>query len=77
MQRMQNLLGSLWYHWFSDSVVDSVVIPRQAALLLLQALERMRQHYVELEGVSQIASGAYVVLTAEAKKRKAVHTSVS
>ena len=44
---MRRLLGGMWSSWFKSCPVAEAgtIVPRQAALLLFQSLDRMRASY--------------------------------
>ena len=69
---LRALLGDLWLHWFPAGLADaSAVIPRQAALVLHQALDRLKARYVQLDGVQTAAASKYAML-ADAHKRRRI-----
>ena len=67
---LRSLLGGAWALWVSGGAGASQVVPRQAALHLHRALERLGRRCAELEPAGADAAGSYDVLAASHKRRR-------
>ena len=71
---LKTMLGSQWKTLFPEEPVHAAFIPKQAALLALSSLERLKQHWIDSEKADEIKSAgasSFALLAGEAKKRKA------
>ena len=70
---VRTLLGDLTALWFRDATaVASTVLPRQAALFLHQALDRLKARYEQREESKAAAAASYASIADEHKRRRIV-----
>ena len=71
---LKTILGSQWKTLFPEEPIPAAFVPKQAALLALASLERLKQHWIDSEKADEIKSAgaaSFALLAGEAKKRKA------
>ena len=71
---LRTILGSAFRKWFPEEPGAESVIPKQALLLALQSLDRLRQTWQSMESsqeISRAAAGSFAQVEGEAKKRRA------
>ncbi len=66
----QRLLGPLWGLWFNDDLDYDESVPRQAALFMYKALQKIAEGFAAGEIIEAAAATSYAVLVGKQKKRK-------
>ena len=69
------LLGPSWSRWFPTEPSPTRVVPRQAALLLHMALDRVRVAWEDQAAIASRAVDAYAALSTESRRRSAARAS--
>jgi hypothetical protein len=72
---LRSMLGSLWTRWFPAGEPEPMsTVPRQAAILCLQSLDRLKQSWMEEQQVASVitqeAAGSYSRMCGTLKKRR-------
>ena len=68
---LRELLGDLWACWFpTTSIAPSDVLPKQAVLLIREALGALKTNYDSGEASKAAASSGFALFTEQCKKRK-------
>ena len=67
---VKDLLGPLWEALFPSGATETTVFPRQAVLIILHALERLKARFERVEETRKAAGASYAVISEISKKRR-------
>ena len=67
---VKDLLGPLWEALFPSGTTEKTIFPRQAVLIILHSLERLKARFESVEETRKAAGASYAVISEISKKRR-------
>ena len=68
---LKAMLGPVWAKLFPSELAEDAVLPRQAVLIAMHALDMLKAKFDSFTATQEAAAKSYAVLVESSKKRRA------